>query len=124
MLDFKRKRQVRGFIFSYFTIAILAVLLFLMAMSVFERFTVEREMASRREEAEMELQALRQRAAALEAQVEYLEDERGMEAEIRDRFDVAKEGEQVVIILEDAGTETEETTEPTKGPDEPWYKFW
>ncbi len=124
MLDFKRKRQIRNMVFSYVTVAVLGVLIFFMAMSVFERFTVEREMAERREEAEIELQALRQRAAALEAQVEYLEDERGMEAEIRDRFDVVKAGEQVVIILDDENAAEAKDTKPAVEPDEPWYKFW
>ena len=123
-MDFKRKRLVRNLIFSYLTIAVLGVLIVLLAMSVFERFTVEREMAVRRAEAEAELKALKLRAAALESQVEYLEDERGMEAEIRNRFDVVKEGEQVVIILDDGSEEAEERPDTVPVEDRPWYKFW
>lgn len=124
MLDFKRKRRIRNIVFSYATIAVLLLLIVLMGRSVWERFTVEREMAARRQEAEQELQALKQRAAALESQVEYLEDERGVEAEIRNRFDVVKEGEQVVIILDDTEDEELVETEVDIKKDVPWYKFW
>lgn len=124
MLDFKRKRRIRNIIFSYATIAVLLLLIVLMGRSVWERFTVEREMAARRHDAEQELQALKQRAAALESQVEYLEDERGVEAEIRNRFDVVKEGEQVVIILDDTEDEEFVETEIDIKKDVPWYKFW
>jgi cell division protein FtsB len=124
MQDFKRKKMVKNILFSYATIFVLGIFIALMSMSVFERFTVEREMSMRRVEAEKELKELKLRAAALESQVEYLEDDRGMEAEIRGRFDVVKDGEQVVIILDD---EEVEKIEPVTGPvveDEPWYKFW
>ena len=124
MQDFKRKKLVKNILFSYATLFILGVFIVLLGMSVFERFTVEREMSMRRVEAERELKDLKLRAAALELQVEYLEDDRGMEAEIRGRFDVVKEGEQVVIILDDANNQETEITETQIVEDEPWYKFW
>ena len=54
--------------------------------------------------------------------MEYLSGERGIEEEIRKHFDVAKEGEQVVIIVD---KEEEELT-PTELIEEvkPWYQFW
>lgn len=124
MKDFKRKKLVKNMLFSYATLGMLGVCTVLLGMSVFERFTVEREMSARRVEAEHELQELKLRAAALESQVEYLEDDRGMEAEIRGRFDVVKEGEQVVIILDDEVETSPPATQSAVVEDEPWYKFW
>lgn len=124
MKDFKRKKLVKNILFSYATLCMLGVCTVLLGMSVFERFTVEREMSARRVEAERELQELKLRAAALESQVEYLEDDRGMEAEIRGRFDVVKEGEQVVIILDDEVETLPPATQSAVVEDEPWYKFW
>jgi hypothetical protein len=46
------------------------------------------------------LEELKGRASVLESKVEYLENERGIEEELRNRFDVAKEGEQVIILLD------------------------
>lgn len=112
-------------VFSYVTMAILAGLIVLVSTSVWTRYQVERDMAERRKEAERELHELKQRAAVLEAQVKYLEDERGIEAEIRNRFDVVKEGEQVVVILDDEQpAQVEDDTEINKDPAVHWYKFW
>lgn len=127
MQDFKRKRFVRQMFFSYVTIALLLLVVGLLSVSVFHRFTIEREMAARKDESESELRELRLRAQALESEVRYLEDDRGVEAEIRNRFDVAKEGEQVVIIVDDTSdTDVIEplvpATHSTTTP--PWYKFW
>ncbi len=44
----------------------------------------------------------------LEAKVQYLENDRGIEEELRNRFDVAKEGEQVVILLDRKDKKKEE----------------
>jgi len=62
---------------------------------------IERDMSSRRAVAEEELNELLDRKAGLEGKVEYLREERGIESEIRKHFDVAKEGEQVVVLLDD-----------------------
>jgi len=80
---------------------IVVVLIVLLSMSVFERFSVEREMKERRMAEEEELQLLQERADALEEKVEHLQNTRGIEEELRNRFDVAREGEQVVIIVDD-----------------------
>ncbi len=80
-------------------------------------------MVARTKEAEMKLMELEARRAELETKVEYLSNERGIEAEMRRNFDVARPGEQVVIILdEEKKTEIEplEKTEEVR----PWYKFW
>ncbi len=74
--------------------------------SAYERYRVERDMAGRLHEREQELSELKERAALLEVNVDHLKNERGIEEEIRGRFDVAKDGEQVVVIIDDekAGT--------------------
>lgn len=69
-------------------------------MSVYERYSIERGAAERRLDAERELQALRAQKAELEKKVEYLNADHGIEAEIRQHFDVARAGEQVVIIVD------------------------
>ncbi len=90
-------------------------------------------MAAKRDVRKEELETLKQRAGSLEAKVKHLQDERGIEEEIRGRFDVAKEGERVVIILEDEKTasrtpvssEGQRTVDETQN--DSWFsalKFW
>lgn len=114
MFDFHEKRKIRGWLYSKVTIGALFLVAFLISYNVIERFNVEREMAAKRFEQEEELSELRQRAAALETKVEHLKNSRGVEEELRSRFDVAREGEQVVVIVGDA--ETSEDLESLKTP--------
>ena len=128
MLDFYEKRKIRNLLYSKFSIGILLLLAIWMSVAVFERFTVEREMANKRAEKEAELAAFKERAMVLEAKVDALHDERGIEEELRKRFDVAKEGEQVVVIVESerdaAIREIQPLPQPEKKPWWSWLAFW
>lgn len=105
--------------FAYGVLALLLIVVALLASSVFNRYTIERDMAARRAATESELEALNERKTVLEEKVEYLRDDRGVEAEIRKHFDVARAGEQVVVLLDGEPEAAESLTET---PDEPENK--
>lgn len=96
----------------------------LMSISVFERYHVERNMSARTAEALSELEALQDREAVMREKVEYLQDDRGVEEEIRKNFDVARSGETVVILQGEVTPRSEATTEESDAPEYPWYQFW
>lgn len=106
---------------SRLTIAALAVIAVALSFAVYDRYAVEREMLARKNEAETDLQALTERQAVLKERVEYLNNDQGMEAEIRRHFDVAREGEQVVILL---GDDTEDASFATSSPLPPPKHWW
>lgn len=83
-------------------------------------------MSERRKEAEMEVERLKQQKAGLEGQVQYLSDDRGIEAEMRRQFDVALTNEQVVVIVEPENKdETKNATSTYQEESKPaWYEFW
>ena len=82
-------------------------------------------MEGRRENAERELNDLRAQKEALDKQVQYLKDDRGIEAEMRRQFDVALDNEQVVVIVEPETDETNGMDSTYKKIEEPaWYEFW
>ena len=102
-----------------------------MAWQVAERYQVERMVAERRAQTEAEYQALLDHRDTLQTQVSSLQDTLGVETEIRRNFDVAKEGEQIVIILEPELQATPQRTRPIIPSVEPltdterkWYQFW
>lgn len=101
MLDFYQKRKLRSVANSRITQVVLFIIFCFLVMHAFERFTVANEMSERRSAVEQTAAALQSRKEALEAEVSYLKDERGIEAEVRRQFDVALPGEEVVVILED-----------------------
>ncbi len=93
------------------------------AFAVYDRYVVEREMAMRRERSESELRRENDRLAELSQEVERLNSDQGIEAEIRKNFDVAKEGETVVILVDDDDRDIEPIPPPPpKGS--LWSRFW
>ncbi len=125
MLKFYEKRSWRVVFRSWWFVAVLGLVCLLLALVVYDRYTIEREMAARRAEAEAQVQALKERQASIEDKVRYLESERGMEAEMRRNFDVAQPGEQVVIILDEDTPQNAVQPLPTVPTDTPpWYIFW
>jgi len=111
MFDFHEKRKIRGILYSKTAILCLAAFALFLAFSAYNRYKIAEEMKTKLESRQAEYQELEMRAQALQTQVEYLENERGIEEELRNRFDVAKEGEQVIILLEDTNKETKESIE-------------
>lgn len=93
------------------------------AFAVHDRYVVEREMAKRREKTEMELQRENEHLAKLSQEVERLNSDQGVEAEIRKNFDVAKEGETVVILVE-GGDKQIEPLPPPSPKQSLWSRFW
>lgn len=97
----RKKSWWQKVLLSRLTLAILLASTFGLAFAVYDRYQVEREMFLRRETAEAELQRESQRQQGLQDRVLYLENDQGMEAEIRRHFDVALEGEQVIVIVDE-----------------------
>lgn len=108
MFDFYEKRKLRGVIFSKPIAAIVFVIALLMSHSAYGRYIAEQETSEKRIERQLELEGLKMRASALESKVERLESERGIEDAIREQFDVAKQNEEVIVIVdENAGKKAE-----------------
>lgn len=123
MLEFYKKRTLLSWLHSPLALGLLGIILLFMMSVVYQRYSIEQDMVARREEAATQLKQLEDRRAELEKKVEYLSNERGIEAEMRRNFDVARPGEQVVIILDGEKKVDIEPLTPIV-IDKPWYKFW
>lgn len=126
MFDFYQKRKIRTVVNSRYTQAFLLLLVVYVGWSAFVRFDIAMEMLDRRVQAEQAASALQARKVALEEEVQYLSNERGIEAEMRRQFDVALEGEQVVVIVEkqDEGPSVLPLATSTPEEEKLWYQFW
>ena len=124
MFDFYQKRKLRVIVNSRYTQGVLLLFVLLIGWSAYVRYQIAVEMSERRALAEQETLLLQQQKDALQEQVEYLSNERGIEAEMRRQFDVALEGEQVVVIVEEEKLDIQPL--PTSSPEtrSAWYQFW
>ncbi len=124
MFDFYQKRKLKVVLASRYVQAIVLILTLLVIWSAFTRFQIASEMGERRDQMEQEAMSLQVRKEALEVEVNYLSDERGIEAEMRRQFDIAKDGETVVVIVEEDEEESETYITPAGTNEGRWYEFW
>jgi cell division protein FtsB len=124
MLQFYEKRTLRGFLSSPLALIILGLICAFMVTVVYERYTINEDMIAKQMEADKHLQDLETRKADLDKKVQYLSNDRGIEAEMRKNFDVARPGEQVVIIVDPEKKPEIKPLDATSTPEKPWYKFW
>jgi len=125
MLQFYQSRSWKQFFQSPLMAIILFAVVVALMFTVYDRYIIERDMAARRMELEQRYKELEERRRHLAEQVGYLSHERGIEAEIRRNFNVAQEGERVVIILDDDVHNIEPLAPlPPPPPPKPWYRFW
>jgi len=127
MFDFKQKRQLKSIISSRITQVIILIITFFILLSTYNRYLIARDMDNRRAAVESEIVNLTERRESLEKEVKYLTNERGIEAELRRQFDIVREGEQLIIILDDveaANSKKKEETTPVATSSRPWYRFW
>lgn len=99
MREFQRKRKIRRFLYSRFTRLLLLVVLALLVQALWGAYGRERENKTNLLRAREELAALQARAESLEEKLIRLKSPEGVEAEIREQFQVAKPGEKMVVVV-------------------------
>lgn len=104
MREFQQKQIFKEKLYSKTTVFILLVLALLLAKGVVNIYIKERESRKNKEEAELELINMQNRAEELKQASERLKTPVGIEQEIRSKFGVAKEGEKVILIVEEEET--------------------
>jgi len=119
-MDFEQKRKFKKFVYSKPVLVALFLLVFFVGKATWNVYD-KLEMSKLNLEKEMrELQKLQERQAALASQIDYLQTDQGVEAEIRKKYRVVKEGEEIAVIIDDDITLPEATTTPKRS----FWKFW
>jgi len=128
MFDWQQKRAFRVVLASPLLQVLLLATFIMVATSAIERYRIAQVMADRRLSTEKQQAALETRRMMLQERVDYLSNERGIEAELRRQFDVARQGEQVVVIVDQQREESlmqpvSASPVASNTPDR-WYQFW
>ena len=100
MLDFHEKRRMRNLVYSKVVLFFFLVVIFLLSYSVWGVFQKERETQVKKEQRERVLTEVEERERVLAEEIKRLNTERGVEEEIRSKFDVARAGEQILVIVD------------------------
>ena len=99
-MDFHEKRKIKKLLYSKPTLIILGFLVIWLSFNVFNMYKKERDTRLRRIEQREVLDELKGREKSLADEIERLSTERGIEEEVRSKFEVGREGEQVIIIVD------------------------
>jgi len=122
MLGFHEKRRLRSWLQSKTFLAFLLVPIGFLAAAAYNAYETEQATSERREELAAQLARLTERAEKLQVDIAELEDPRGIEAALRQRYEVGKEGEQVVVLVEEEAVVSTHATETP--PASPTFFEW
>lgn len=123
-MRFGRENAHKKIMHSRLTLIGLLIVAVFMLSSVWERFSIERQTASQTAAVAQKLDALNLQRDQLQRRINYLQNPQGEEEEIRRNFDVAKPGEQVVILTGSSQAASTTATTTTSTQPRPWYHFW
>lgn len=101
MREFKQRQQLKKRIYSWPVIVILVIILFFVlngTWGVFQKYRLSREAL---EVSQGKHEELEKKKESVLGDIEHIDTESGMEEELRVQFNVAKEGEQTIVIVDE-----------------------
>lgn len=100
MEDYKAKQRIRKKIYSPWVFGSLLLVTLFLIKGTWGVYFKQNESAKNLEKVKTELANAQNREEDLEASVSYLKTQEGVEEEIRDKYSVAKPGEEILLIVE------------------------
>ena len=119
MLDFQQKRKVRAVLYNRITIGALFVIVLFVLHSTLGVYQKERESEEMKRMSLARVEDLRVREGELQSRIERLGTNPGIEEEIRSKFSVAKDKENMVVIVEEQSKVSTTSLERSF-----WQKIW
>lgn len=118
MAEFKNKNS-NNFWHSPLILFVLFCILVLFSYNIIGLFEKERDTAKKKELILAQIEALRNREESLNKDIEKLQTSAGVEETIRDKFQVVKEGEKMLVIVDNENRVTTQKTESLGA-----HSFW
>ena len=100
MYRFEQRRDPTRLMWRRLSAVIILIILAVAIRGVWGVYLKEQESRQIRAEAEAKLNDLKQREAELRTDISLLSTDRGVEEELRERYDLTKNNEGVVVIVE------------------------
>ena len=120
MLDFQQKRKVRNVLYHRATLVVMLLLVLLLARSTWLVWQKKQESEEMRRVSLQSVEELRARNDTLQSKIDKLDTDSGVEQEIRAKYSVVKEGENMVVVVEDPDSKPATTTGETGF----WQTIW
>jgi cell division protein FtsB len=124
MLEFDQKKKLKKFLYSPLMRLVLAVLVIFVARGAWNVYGKQSHSRESYERVVAEYEKLKERHTALVRDIEKLDTEQGKEEEIRKKFRLVKEGENIAIIVDESNKAPKEATTTEKGFWTSFKKLW
>lgn len=118
MLDVVQKRKIRNVAYNRVTLIVLVIITLFFLHSTWNVYQKKSESEQAMKVSAQNLATLEARDADLQAKMQSLQTDAGIEAEIRSKFNVAKAGENIVVVVDNTATTT-----PPSEPSGFWAKL-
>jgi cell division protein FtsB len=122
MSNFYRKRKMQQLVYSRAAIALLVIPIGFLGYAALGAYGKATDSGMRREAAEEELYRMEERQRALVSDIELLESDRGKEEALRERYQVGREGEHMLVLINDTADEPEPL--PVSKPASFWERMF
>ncbi|MCC7004308.1 hypothetical protein IT397_00065 [Candidatus Nomurabacteria bacterium] len=103
-MNFEAKNRIKKLLYSKFTLVLLFILLMYLFQSTYDIYVKSVESKNNKNMAEKELEDLKLRQETVSSGIESLNTNIGLEEEVRGKFDVVKENENMLIIVDRSST--------------------
>ena len=115
MAEFKKNKKLKGILFSKVTLLVLFVFSVILIILLID--IIPKEISTRRNKQTVldQLNSLKNQSLALGSQIEKLKTNDGLEEKIREKFRVVKEGERLIVIVDDQNSSNGAPTSKTGG---------
>jgi hypothetical protein len=100
MQDFQQRKKIRKVLYSRSTVIVLAIITIFLVKGAVGVVLKDMESKKNVDLAKESLETAKSRSEALSKNITSLNTQAGVESEIRQRFNVSKEGEQVAVIVD------------------------
>lgn len=122
MREFQEKRKFKKIVYSGWLQIFLAIIFAGLVFSTAKVYKKSRTSAQKSAEIKEEMVKLEKRNAELVEEAAKLESESGKEGEIRKRFDMAKPGEKILVIIDKNSEDVKISGEENKAGF--FYRIW
>jgi len=101
MNEFRTRIESPGsFMYSWFSLAILCIILILSVRGTYTSFAKKHTSSLEEKKFEKKLSELKDKKKKLELKINSLKTDRGLEEELRGRYNVIREGETLIRVIE------------------------
>jgi len=104
MREFQKKQNIKRALYSKPVLVLMGIVFLFLVYVTWNMYTKAMVPQANRISAEEELAELQAREVELMARIEMLGTEEGIELEVRDKFGLVRDGEEVVVIVEDTSS--------------------